>query len=268
MNSLANMGAALLGGKVAGIGVVGGGSLSQLIRLTLTDGRQVIVKAGPAPRLEAEMLRAIRAAGVPAPQVLAVDDKVLVIELLASGSRLGGAWKHLGGVLATLHAAHGERYGWSEDYTFGPVAIENGWSDDWPAFWAERRLLVNVPFVGVGLARRIETLAADLSNRLPKRPVRSLLHGDLWGGNVLVSEGRVTGLVDPACYYGHGEVDIAMLMLFDYPTPVFYSAYGRLESGADERLAIYRLWPALVHLRLFGDGYRALVEGMLSEVGV
>ncbi len=268
MNSLAEMGAALLGGKVARIGMIGGGSLSQLIRLTLTDGRQAIVKTGPSPRMEAEMLRAIRASGAPAPQVFAADDKVLVIEVLPSGGGLGGAWNHLGSVLATLHTAHGERYGWNEDYAFGPVAIENGWSDDWPAFWAERRLLVNVPFVGTGFSRRIETLAADLPNRLPQRPAPSLLHGDLWGGNVLTSEGRVTGLIDPACYYGHGEVDIAMLMLFDHPTPAFYSAYGKLEPGEGERLAIYRLWPALVHLRLFGSGYRALVEGLLSEVGV
>jgi fructosamine-3-kinase len=268
MRSLAEEGAALLGGKVARIGTMGGGSLSQLVHVTLTDGRQAVVKTGPAPRMEAEMLTAIRAAGAPAPQVFAADGKVLVIEVLPSGGGLGGAWKHLGGILATLHTTHGERYGWPEDYAFGPVAIENTWTDDWTVFWGERRLLANTPFVGVGLGRRLEALAADLKNRLPKRPAPSLLHGDLWGGNVVVSEGAVTGLVDPACYYGHGEVDIAMLMMFDHPPPAFYSAYGRLEPGEDERLAIYRLWPALVHLRLFGSGYRPLVERLLSEVGV
>ena len=268
MRGLAEKGAALLGGTLARTDTLGGGSLSDLIHIFLSDGREAIVKTGPDPRLEAEMLTAIHAAGAPAPEVYAADDEVLVIAVLPASGGPGGAWAHLGSVLATLHAAHGDRYGWRKDYAFGPVVIENGWADDWPRFWGERRLLVNVPFVGGSLARRLEALAADLSNRLPQRPAASLLHGDLWGGNVLASEGRVTGLVDPACYYGHGEVDIAMLMMFDHPSQAFYSAYEKLEPGAEERLAIYRLWPALVHLRLFGSGYRSLVERLLSDVGV
>ena len=95
-----------------------------------------------------------------------------------------------------------------------------------------------------------------------------LLHGDLWGGNVLVAGNRVSGLIDPACYFGHVEVDIAMLTLFDRPGAEFYQAYGPLDPGHEERLLIYRLWPALVHLRLFGGGYRSLVEQHLSAAGV
>jgi fructosamine-3-kinase len=98
--------------------------------------------------------------------------------------------------------------------------------------------------------------------------VPALLHGDLWGGNVLVGGDRVSGLIDPACYYGHSEVDIAMLQMFDHPGEAFFSAYGKLEAGHKERLDIYRLWPALVHLRLFGSGYRPLVERLLTELGV
>jgi fructosamine-3-kinase len=94
-----------------------------------------------------------------------------------------------------------------------------------------------------------------------------LLHGDLWGGNVLAANNRVSALIDPACYYGHAEVDIAMLELFDSPSPSFFEAYGALEPGYRERLVIYRLWPALVHLRLFGDSYRALVLRLLAEAG-
>jgi fructosamine-3-kinase len=164
--------------------------------------------------------------------------------------------------------ATGPRYGWAADYAFGRVAIENGWSDDWPAFFAEQRLLTSVSQVPAALGRRLERLAADLPNRLPRHPPPSLLHGDLWGGNVVVEGARVSGLIDPACYYGHAEVDLAMLTLFDRPGPAFYAAYGPLEPGADERLVIYRLWPALVHLRLFGGGYRGMVEGFLTAAGV
>jgi len=268
MNGLAEQGAALLGGTLRHSEPMGGGSLSSLVRIVLEDGREAIVKTAPSAETEAAMLRAIRATGAPAPRVFAADGKILVIEVLPSDGSLGGAWPDLGAVLARLHAATGVRYGWEADYAFGPVAIVNRWSDDWPGFWAENRLLVNAPTVGSGLARRLERLSAGLCDRLPRRPAASLLHGDLWGGNVLVSGGRIAGLIDPACYYGHGEVDIAMLMMFDHPPAALFSVYGALPPGYEERLAIYRLWPALVHLRLFGSGYCPLVERLLSDLGV
>jgi fructosamine-3-kinase len=268
VSTLAQQGAALLGGTLRRSEDLGGGSLSRLVRIALDDGREAIVKTGPSPEMEAGMLRAIRAAGAPAPAVLAADGNILVLEVLPNDGGLGSAWADLGRVLARLHGAKGERYGWAADYAFGPVAIANRWNDDWPLFWAENRLLVNIPHVGAGMARRLERLSVDLPNRLPRRPAPSLLHGDLWGGNVLVSGRSVSGLIDPACYHGHGEVDIAMLVMFDHPPAAFFSAYGPLPHGRNERLAIYRLWPALVHLRLFGGGYRPMVERLLSELGV
>jgi len=268
MNALAEAGAALLGGVIRRAQTLHGGNLSQIVQILFADGREAIVKNGPAPMAEAAMLRAIAASGAPAPKVLAVSDEALVIELLPAGGNLDGAWASLGAALATLHATAGERYGWTEDYAFGPVAIANGGTDDWPSFWAERRLLVNLTHIPSALARRIEALAADLSSRLPARPRPALLHGDLWGGNVLVAGNRVSGLIDPACYYGHVEVDIAMLTLFDRPGAEFYDAYGPLEPGLEERLFIYRLWPALAHLRLFGSGYRSLVDQQLTGARV
>jgi fructosamine-3-kinase len=171
-------------------------------------------------------------------------------------------------VLSGLHAARGERYGWHEDHAFGAVDIANTWADDWSTFWAERRLLANRRHIGASLARRIEALARDIGNRLPAEPVASLLHGDLWGGNVLVADRRISGLIDPACYYGHAEVDLAMLSLFDHPSAEFFASYRPLEAGHEARLPIYQLWPALVHLRLFGRGYAPLVERLLAAAGV
>ncbi len=268
MNALAEAGAALIGGVLHRAESLSGGSLSRIVRITLADGREAIVKSGPAPRTEAAMLKAIATSGAPAPAVLGVSDEALVLELLPAGGTLHGAWASLGTALVTLHRTEGERYGWAENYAFASLAIDNGWADDWPRFWAERRLLVHQAHLLLSLARRVEALAADLANRLPAHPAPSLLHGDMWGGNVLVAGSRIAGLIDPACYYGHGEVDIGMLTLFDHPGAEFYEAYGPLEPGLEERLVIYRLWPALVHLRLFGGGYRPMVERFLSDAGV
>ncbi|SON56906.1 Fructosamine-3-kinase [Hartmannibacter diazotrophicus] len=245
-----------------------GGDLSLVERVELQDGRSVILKHGPQVQREAAMLRAIAQSGAPAPEVLGVAGDLLVMEALASDGSLGSAWGALGAAVRLLHDVPGDAYGWESDHAFGPVPIENGWSETWPEFWAERRLRVFLAHVPADLGRRIERLCNSLGVRLPERPKASLLHGDLWTGNVLVAGGQVTGLIDPACYFGHSEVDLAMLCLFGSPSPAFYSAYGPLEPGYRERQAVYSLWPALVHLRLFGGGYRPMVERFLSDCGV
>ena len=58
-----------------------------------------------------------------------------------------------------------------------------------------------------------------------------------------------------------------MLHLVGQPGPGFDAAYGPLAPGWQARRPLYQLWPALVHLRLFGAGYRGLVERLLSATG-
>ncbi len=171
-------------------------------------------------------------------------------------------WRQVGESLTKLHSHTGNSYGWAEDYAFGTSPIINSWTKTWPDFWAEHRLRVFLPHVPSGIAHRLAILADDLLNRLPQSPKSSLLHGDLWTGNIMAGNGRVT-LIDPACYYGHGEVDIAMLHLFGQPAQTFYDSYS-LEPDWRERQAIYTLWPALVHFRLFGSGYLGMVERLLA----
>lgn len=271
---LAGHAARLLGAGLARAVPIAGGDLSEVVAVELDDGRTAVVKGAASPAIEAAMLGAIRATGAPAPIVLAHDEAVLVLERLASDGRIERAWRHLGVVLARLHAVDrlGDgsplRYGWDADYAFGSVAIDNGRTDTWPCFWAEKRLVNHLTHLPRELGVRIEALAADLDNRLPAAPDPALLHGDLWGGNILVHDGRVTGLIDPACYHGDREVDFAMLRLFNQPDRDLLDAYGSLDLGHEARLPIYQLWPALVHLRLFGMAYRPLVERLLNAARV
>lgn len=180
---------------------------------------------------------------------------------------LASAWPDLARNLGLLHAADGGRYGWPADHGFGCVRIENGWLDDWPDFWGNRRLRCHLPHIEPDLGRRIERLADRVGDLLPRRPRAALLHGDLWGGNVLTAGGRVAALIDPACYHGDREVDVAMLTLFDRPPATFLDALA-LEQGWRARQPIYRLWPLLVHLRLFGDSYAESVRSALSALRV
>ena len=268
-HSLAEAGAGLLARPLSGWRHLSGGDLSDVIRADLTDGARVIVKSGPAPRTEAAMLRAIRDSGAPAPAVLAVSDDVLVMEYLPeSGGLAPQGWRDLGQALRLMHSDTGAAYGWSEDYAFADVRILNSPCPDWPGFWAERRLLPDVVRLPSPFGHRIARLAETLRDRLPLNPPCGLLHGDMWGGNLVARGGRLAGLIDPACYRGHGEVDLAMLTLFGRPGPGFEEGYGGYDPGMVERRPIYQLWPAIVHVRLFGAGYHGLLDRLLSQCGV
>jgi len=265
---LAEDAARLAGAPLAAARPLAGGDLSEVLEIRLADGRRLVAKTGPDPAAEAGMLRAIRAAGAPAPAVIAESPRVLVLEHLpAGGAMTDAAWADLGAALRRLHAARGDVPGWPVDHAFGAVAIRNTGPHDWPGFWAECRLRAEAPRLPGRLARRLDALADALADILPAAPPLSLLHGDLWTGNLLVHDGRVTGLIDPASYHGHGEVDLAMLSLFARPPDAFWHAYGRPSEGWARRCAVYQLWPAIVHLRLFGSGYRPLVERLLDAAG-
>ncbi|MEA1648659.1 fructosamine kinase family protein [Nitrospirillum sp. BR 11164] len=266
MDALMDRLSGLLGRRVVSLRRMAGGDLSVVYELALSDGARAVAKHGNGAAREGAMLRAIAATGVPAPAVLAVDDVWLVMEKLPADGALPAAWDDLAHQLNRLHAPAEEPYGWSHDHSLGSVAMPNRRAEDWPGFWAEHRLRCHIPHLDTGLGVRVGRLADRLGDHVPRSPSASLLHGDLWGGNVLVSGPRVSGLIDPACYFGDREVDAAMLTLFDHPPASFFDALA-LAPGWRERLPVYRLWPLLVHLRLFGPAYAAAVDADLRRLG-
>jgi len=259
--------------ELAGVGTerverLAGGDLSEVLLVCRPDGSAVVAKGGPAIGIEAAMLRALAAAGAPVPAIEGEHDGVLLLDHVENDGLFSTrAWSDIGARVADLHARRGPSYGWPADYSLGSVHLDNREGDDWRAFWAEQRLTSAAALLDRPWRERVDRLAANLPGLLPAAPFPSLLHGDLWSGNILVRDGRLAALVDPACYYGHAEADLAMLTLFDTPPEPFWSAYGPLEAGWSERRPIYQLFPALVHLRLFGSAYAGLVERLLAAAG-
>jgi fructosamine-3-kinase len=245
-----------------------GGSLSEVLLVPRPDGRMSVAKGGGAVGTEAAMLRALAGAGVPVPAVEGEHDGVLLLEHVPNDRIFSpAAWTSIGEAVRRLHGRHGESYGWPVDYRIGTVEIDNRQRSDWPAFWGEQRLVAAAGVLDRPWRERVDRLAGQLPDRLPASPPASFLHGDLWGGNILVAEGRLAALVDPACYHGHAEVDLAMLCLFDAPPASFWEAYGGPDPGWDERRCLYQLFPALLHLRLFGGSYGTMVDRLLDAAG-
>ncbi len=257
----------LLGDSVLASEPLHGGDLSDVIRLQLRSGRGVVVKSGPYPDREGRMLRRLADAGANVPLPIASNDNVLVLDDLGAGaSPSDQSWHELGKSLRAVHAAHGDRYGWGEDYAFGPVRIHNGWRDTWSDFWFEMRLAADIAALPADVTRRLEKAETRIRETVPDRPPPSLLHGDLWSGNMHFKTNGEAYLIDPASYYGHAEVDLAMPTLFGSPPRAFWEAYDPLDEGWERRRHAYQLWPALVHLRLFGAAYQSLVERLLSAL--
>lgn len=178
----------------------------------------------------------------------------------------------LGRGLAALHAIKGKSFGFYEDNYIGSLQQSNGSAHSWPVFLAMQRLhpLVKWCYDEKLLSRlqlrSFETLYERLAEIFPPEEP-CLLHGDLWNGNVM-STTKGPAIFDPAVYYGHREMDLAMSRLFGGFGEGFYRAYDvfyPLEKDHPKRVEICNLYPLLVHVKLFGSGYLQDVVSIIKK---
>ncbi|MFV2061542.1 MAG: fructosamine kinase family protein, partial [Gammaproteobacteria bacterium] len=120
------------------------------------------------------------------------------------------------------------------------------------------------------LQKKGDKLMEKMSGLFPDgNPDASLLHGDLWSGNMAVLDTAMPVIFDPAIYYGDRETDIAMTELFGGFSENFYRAYNEhfpLDSGYSIRKTFYNIYHILNHLNLFGGGYGQQAESMIDKV--
>jgi protein-ribulosamine 3-kinase len=276
-------------GEITHVTPLGGGCIDVVVRLE-TPRHAYLLKWSAHPRAdqfayEAEGLRLLQAAGsVAVPVVFAWRDEAnadqpayLLEEFLAAGPTRP-AWEpsRLGAELAGLHRYGGEaagRFGLGHDNYIGATRQPNGWSQDWLAFFREQRLGFQVRLareagrLNRAQAHQLDALLEHLERWLGGHACQpSLLHGDLWAGNVIAGPGGRAYLIDPAVYFGDREVDLAFSELFGGFPAAFYRAYREnwpLEPGYETRRDIYNLYHLLNHLNLFGQGYAAPIDAIL-----
>ena len=253
-------------------------------RCFLLEGgkRRIFAKTNHRSRLdsfaaEADGLAALAAAGirVPAPLCWGEAGETAYLALEHLDLRESGDYAALGRMLAALHSAHGERYGWARDNYIGSTQQHNRPSDSWITFWREARLEPQLELARKnGVGELVLEKGRRLSHALPQllaghAPAASLLHGDLWSGNAGFVAGGAPVLFDPAVYRGDRETDLAMTELFGGFPEAFYSAYREvapLDPGYAVRKTLYNLYHVLNHANIFGGSYAAQAERMIGRL--
>jgi fructosamine-3-kinase len=282
------LGAGGLGEEVAlalalGVGVrrfrpLGGGNAAELAALDLDDGRRVVAKRGPNLAVEGFMLDHLaRASRLPVPALHHAGERLLVMDRVeAEGPVDAAAEAHAAELLADLHGIGAPLYGFGRDTTIGPLPQPNAGSPDWVAFFRDRRLLhaaraaLDEGRIDRALMAGIERLAARLPGLIGEPAPPGLVHGDVWGGNVLVRRGRVAAFIDPALHFADPEVELAFVTLFrTFGEPFFrrYAEIRPIRPGFFElRRDLYNLYPLLVHARLFGAPYAARAAAVVGRL--
>ncbi|MBM4425460.1 MAG: fructosamine kinase family protein [Chloroflexi bacterium] len=265
-------------GSIRRVTPLGGGCINNASRLDTDNGPLFLKVNDSTPpdmfEREAEGLSALAAPNaIRVPKVLGAGPDFILQEFIEAGSRRSDFWETLGAQLAALHNTTSPQFGFDHDNYIGSTPQINIWEADGHNFFAAHRLRFQAE-----LARRngrldlanyqlLITLLSKLPSLIPPQPA-SLLHGDLWSGNIHTGPNGEPVLIDPAAHYGWAEAELAMMTLFGSPPQSFFDAYESarpLAPGYRGRFDLYNLYHLLNHLNLFGESYGASVHAILQR---
>ena len=229
-------------------------------------------------KVEAQGLTAINnTKTIATPEVIAFDtfknESFILLEYVESKRATSKDMELFGRQLGQLHQVSFQDFGFEDDNFIGSLHQSNKKHKIWNGFYIEERLNPQLKFArSKGLLNNSEIPETELMKTTCfhyfKNIKPSLLHGDLWSGNYLISDSGKPYLIDPATYYGHSEVDIAMSKLFGGFGTSFYDAYHEIipkDEFTKNRIELYQLYYLLVHLNLFGSSYYGSVKSILNK---
>jgi fructosamine-3-kinase len=261
-----------------------GGSINNCYRITVNGKDRAFIKFNSSNKFpllfekEKNGLQFLAAQNViRIPEIIHCDivdeTQVLLLEWIDRSGPTEQFWKKLGEQLANLHYVSHQSFGFAEDNYMGALPQANDFSKSWTDFFILQRLQ---PQIKMAIDKRMllqnhitmfEKLYAKLNDIFnPEAP--SLLHGDLWNGNLLCDENNSPVLIDPAVYFGHRGIDLGMTTLFGGFDPLFYESYRYhypLPGNFHEQWEVCNLYPLLIHLNLFGRSYLNLIESILKK---
>jgi fructosamine-3-kinase len=262
---------------------MGGGSINAAYLLAGENGQQYFVKTNHSGRqhmfaAEAKGLLEMASSDtikVPQPVCFGDDQSQSYIVLEYLDMRGSANQAVLAEQLAAMHHVTAEQFGWDINNTIGSTFQANTWNKDWLDFWSEHRLGYQLKLAAKnGYGGALQALGEKLLVEMPKlftgRTIQaSMLHGDLWGGNVSGLKDGTPVIFDPAFYYGDREADLAMTYVFGGFSADFYASYQNafpLDDGFVTRKTFYNIYHIINHLNMFGGGYLGQAIHMLERV--
>lgn len=257
-----------------------GGCVGDVKRIRFADDRTFVVKIDDSEQsgldVEGRMLEYLAEhSKLPVPSVIAATPRILIMSDLggSTGAR-GPAQIEAANALAALHLNRETHYGLDFDTRIGGLVQPNQQTESWTEFFRDQRLLamadqaLECGKLPQELHDRIRNFCEDIEVDLVDPNPPSLIHGDVWAGNILAKPKKLHGFIDPAIYYADPEVELAFINLFSTFSAKFFDAYKETHTIHDDfferRQHVYNLYPLLVHVRLFGGGY---VEQLSLHLG-
>jgi len=203
------------------------------------------------------------------------DESLLITEYIINNGRCNSfCQKQIAKDVASLHMVRQKEFGFDFDTTIGPFIQPNNKKSSWIEFYKEMRVeafakkALDEGSLPQNLYERLLNLSSNLNKYLIEPKEASLIHGDIWSGNVLTYNNRLAAFIDPAIYFASNEVELAFIAMFHTFDESFfeeYNGYIKIEDGFfEERLKLYQIYPILVHIRAFGGIYLSELENILE----
>ena len=262
-----------------------GGDINQALHVTFEKNGSIFVKYNgrvPADLFEKEAigLKMLKrhAIDLRIPEVLdfgVLDGGLsfIVLDFIETSGMKKHHFEKLGQGIAQLHTTKFSHFGADYDNYIGLLPQKNAYRSSFADFFWEMRIL---PQLELAIKKHhftlnelgsIEHASKQWTDIFPvEDPV--LIHGDLWAGNIFTDSEGNAGILDPAVYFGHREMEIAFTHLFGGFEPSFYQAYSEIlpiSPGFEQRKRLYQLYPVLVHVNLFGGNYVNQARAIIKE---
>lgn len=270
-------------GKIENIQSLSGGSINNAFQIS-TSQNKYFLKTNTQDfalqmfKVEAKGLQVLSKSNtIKIPKVIHFgkieNTAFLILEFLETRVASNFFWEKFGQQLAFLHQQSSTDFGLDHSNFIGSLPQSNNFHKTWVDFFIKERMLPQIELAEKNqllpypIKKQFESLFKKLNDIFPNEPP-TLIHGDLWSGNFIKGKNETPVLIDPAVYFGHREMDLAMSYLFGGFEERFYYSYNEtfpLQPNFENRVKVYQVYYLMVHVNLFGSGYLSSIQNILKR---